>query len=91
MSDSPYIQHMNWKKLIHQIITLEPDPEINWTYETLGKAAGASRGIIERLLKEPGSPRYLEEPKWSQGQALIRIRNEIHEKLKKIKDNEANT
>lgn len=91
MTENQYLQPpINWKKLIEEIMTLEPDPDNNWTYEELGKASGASRGIIDRLLKPKDNPRHLEDPKHAQGMALIRIHADIHNRRKQLENDDGN-
>lgn len=79
---SKYIQHLDWNKLITEIIEREPDPDVNWTHASLGKAIGTSRSTIGRMLMEPSDKQYLKDPKHSQGVALMRIHAEICEKIK---------
>ena len=81
---SKYIEKMDWKKLITEIVKKEPDPEINWTHTNLGAAIGTSRSTIGRLLMDVENPQYLADPKFSQGMALIRIHREIREKIETI-------
>ena len=86
---SKYIEKMDWNKLISEIIQLEPDPEVNWTYASIGKAVGTSRSTIGRLLMDPERDQYLDDPKFAQGMALIRIHREIREKIAATKAEEA--
>lgn len=71
---------MNWPKMITEIIEL--DPKIKWTYTRIGERAGTSRSTIGRLMAEPDRPNHIDEPKWSQGMALIELHAEVREKHK---------
>lgn len=71
---------MNWPKMINEIVEL--DPAAKWTYASIGDRVGTSRSTIGRLMTEPGLKHHLDEPKWSQGMALIELHTEVKEKHK---------
>jgi len=78
---SKYIQFLDWRKLITEIIEREPDPDVNWTHASLGAAIGTSRSTIGRMLMDPSDKQFLKDPKHSQGMALVHIHAEIREKI----------
>jgi hypothetical protein len=79
------VRKMNWAKMIDEIVEL--DPQGKWTYSKIGAEVGTSRSVIGRLKANPDRSNHIDDPKWSQGMALIELhgavrkQNKIRQKL----------
>ena len=74
-------RNMDWKKLIDEIVSM--DPNSKWTYTKIGDVIGTSRSTIGRLMAEPDRGNHIDEPKWSQGMSIIELHAEIRDKREK--------